>query len=75
MHIPIGRELTEQLAKGGGLHSRPIEKLTLADAVAARLPPGAAAVEVVARHLGSRLWQSNRSARSSALVSMVSELV
>jgi hypothetical protein len=28
MHIPIGRELTEQLAKGGALHSRPIEKLT-----------------------------------------------
>jgi hypothetical protein len=43
MHILIGRELTEQSAKAGALRSRPIEKLTLADVVAARPPPGIAA--------------------------------
>jgi hypothetical protein len=51
----IGHKLTGQLAKGGALHSRPIEKLPLADAVAAHPPPGiAAAVEVVARFIVRR---------------------
>jgi nucleoside-diphosphate-sugar epimerase len=50
----IGRNLTDQLAKGGALHSRPIGKLTLADVVADCAPPGMAAMdEVVARDLAS----------------------
>ena len=40
----IGRKLTERLAKDGALHGRAIEKLTLADVVAARPPPRIAAV-------------------------------
>jgi nucleoside-diphosphate-sugar epimerase len=50
----IGRKLTERLAKDGALHGHAIEKLTLADVVAAHPPPGmAAAVEIVAQDLAS----------------------
>jgi len=50
----IGRKLTERLAKDGALHGRAIEKLTLADVVAARPPPGiAAAAEIVTQDLAS----------------------
>jgi D-erythronate 2-dehydrogenase len=50
----IGRKLTERLAKDGALHGRGIERLTLADVVAADPPPGiAAAVEIVTQDLAS----------------------
>jgi hypothetical protein len=51
----IGHKLTDQLAKAGAPHSRPIEKLPLADAVAGHPAPEiAAAAEVVARFIVRR---------------------
>jgi hypothetical protein len=72
--MQIGRELTEQSAKGGALRSRPIEKLALAGVVAARPPPGIAA-EVGARDLASAFWQSDRPASSSAFISRANSAV
>jgi len=50
----IGRKLTERLAKEVALHGRAIEKLALADVVAAQSPPGIASeVEIFAQDLAS----------------------
>jgi D-erythronate 2-dehydrogenase len=48
----IGRKLTERLAKDGALHGRAIEKLTLADVVAAQ-PPSAIAADIIAHDLAA----------------------
>src|SRR5438445_7988721 len=50
----IGRKLTARLAKDGAVHGRAIEKLTLADVVAAQ-PPAAivSAVEIVTQDLAA----------------------
>src|SRR5215831_3640143 len=50
----IGRKLTERLAKDGALHSRAIERLTLADVLPAVAPGAiAAAIEIVTRDLAA----------------------
>src|SRR4051794_20652399 len=49
----VGRKLTQALIKTGEVGGKPVERLTLADVVAADAPAFAGAVEVVATDLSA----------------------